>query len=121
MQPTASNTPNTQGDPSSVVRFRVDWWYRHESDTDQSVRDLWQMTTGAASADDITQEVADLRRQGYAVQRITVHTICPTCKGNARVCVKTYKRAPAKYADCKVCSGEGQVASINWQISEVSR
>lgn len=109
----------TTAAPATPLGYRVDWWYRHASDEDQSIRQLWQMSSGAKSADDITAECAGLRSQGYTVQRIRVELVCPACRGNARILVRVFKRKPAKYAECKVCGGNGCVGEpLDWPLPQ---
>ena len=96
--------------------YAVDYWYRHETDPDQSTRQYAQMLAGATTGGDIASEIARLRKLGYHVQRAVVYTICPRCHSNARMLAKTYKTRPPKYVDCPSCEGKGRIASIDWPI-----
>lgn len=96
--------------------FSVDYWYRHSSDDDRSVRDIPQMMARADTYDDIINEVASLRRGDYEVQRIVVHTVCPRCESNGRIVVRKYKRQPPKYATCGVCKGTGHIGELEYPV-----
>jgi hypothetical protein len=100
------------------MAFTVDYWYRHESDTDRSVRLHPQMMAGAETSGDIHKTIAGLRSGGYEVQRVKVHTVCPKCKSNGRYVVKVFKRQPAKYADCVLCGQTGYVGSLDYPVTE---
>lgn len=98
------------------MSYSVDYWYRHESDDDRSVRTHAQMMSRADSSADIAREVQNLQRGGYEVQRIQVHTVCPRCDSNGRYVVKVYKRSPAEYADCSVCHGTGHIGALDYPV-----
>ena len=97
--------------------YRIDTWYRHETDSDRSVRQHPQMCSGAETSGDIVRTVGELKQAGYEVQRVQVQCVCPTCKGNARILARTFKRAPARYKDCSTCQGFGTVGNpLDWPV-----
>lgn len=95
-------------------RYQSLWWYRHASDTDQSIRTCWQMAMGANTEADILHEAARMYAQGYRVQRVVLQLVCTTCAGNARL-AKRRKNArkdsrgnyAVYYVECKACQGDG--------------
>lgn len=99
------------------MAYRVDTWYRSAGDSDRSVQQTPQMCSGAETSGDIVRMVRELQAQGYEVQRVQVESVCPTCKGNARICVRKFKRAPTKYKDCLTCKGQGTVGGrLDWPV-----
>ena len=99
--------------------FGVEWWYRHESDDDQTIRQFCQMSNAVSSTAEIDAEIASLRAQGYHVQQIKIQAICSRCQSNGRIVVRKFKRKPAKYAECPSCHGAGFVGErLDWPIQD---
>ena len=100
-------------------RFLVDWWFRHHEDPDQSVRISPQMMGHAGDADEVQREIAEMRAQGYNVQRVVMRTPCPDCGGHGRIGVRPKGVRKAKvlpawrltWRDCVRCGTEGYVFS----------
>lgn len=96
------------------MRYTALYWYRHESDTDQSLRAMCQMSARAAGEADVRAEVASLQAQDYLVQRVVLQLDCPSCTGAGRI-GKRMKGARKDshghymqvYRTCAVCQGDG--------------
>lgn len=105
-------------DPNRETRLGVDWWYRHASDEDQSLRKGAQMHSTAASTAAIETTAREMMAQGYSIQRVTLQPICPQCHSNGRIVVRKYKRTPSKYAECPTCGGNGFVGAVEeWPLT----
>lgn len=106
----------------------VDFWYRHEDDTERIQRAEPQMTMGAQSDDDIVREIASLRSQGYLIQRVVVQTLCTNvlCQGSGQIAVppkgtrlKNIASLPAwrlVYRTCTDCDGNGYLSTRDYPI-----
>ena len=94
-----------------TTTYTADFWYRHESDTDQSVRTIPQMTSNCTCHEAAIVTAEELREQGYTIQRIDIAKVCPTCEGNGRIAKgKRNAKKPAwmqKWIDCATCHGHG--------------
>ena len=98
----------------------ADFWYRHETDTDRSVRAIPQMTMGVDAETEAIAEADRMTRSGYTIQRIDLAATCPHCQGAGRLgkAPKGTRKAkignlPAwmlKWTDCPVCKGDGHVS-----------
>lgn len=100
------------------VSYNVDYWYRHDSDMDRSVRQHAQMGQRASSTEQIRRTIADLEAQGYTVQRVTFQAVCLHCNGDGRIAGKRNRGTVfAKYTDCKPCKGTGHSAGpVEYQL-----
>lgn len=105
------------------MHYQVDYWYRHESDPDQSIRDIPQMFAGAPNGEgDILQTIASLRAQGYTVQRVELRAVCARCDGSGRVGKRpkgARRDRPYRpvYVDCAVCDGgKKEYPRIKWPL-----
>ena len=95
--------------------FTADFWYRHSSDPDRSVRANPQMLAPVADERAAAKIVAEMREQGYTVQRVLLHATCGTCEGRGRIGkrpkgVRRRKSLPSwmlTYHDCAACEGHG--------------
>lgn len=84
MHTATATTPH----PSSTTRSRlydVDYWYRHESDADRTIRSICQMSAAARDEAQVRTEIAGLQAQGYEVQKVVMRLVCPTCDGRGRI------------------------------------
>lgn len=104
--------------PAAQARtFSVDWWYRHESDNEQTIRQHPQMCSAIGSTAELDTTIGEIRSQGYTIQRIELQAICPRCQSNGRIVVRKYKRQPPKYAECPTCKGDGHVGvKLDWPV-----
>jgi hypothetical protein len=77
-------------------------WYRAKDDPDRSVRPHAQMIL---SYDVLPDTLRSLDAQGYAVQRVTVETLCDRCQGTGRVAYrpKGWRKMPRHLCPTKVC------------------
>lgn len=105
------------------MHYQVDYWYRHESDPDQSIRDIAQMLSGAPNGQtDILQTIANLQAQGYIVQRVELYAVCSRCDGSGKVGKRpkgARKDRPYRpvYVDCTVCEGgKKEYARFAWPV-----
>ena len=97
--------------------YTVEYWYRHESDADQSIRAQAQMSAGADSEADVHAECSRMRAQGYSMQKAIMRLDCTTCNGTGQITVrpKGMRRKVAATApywrlghrSCAVCRGDG--------------
>lgn len=104
-----------------MTDYSVDYWYRHESDDDRTIRTHCQMTGSATSEQAAYREVAELTIAGYTVQRVVMRTDCPACHGAGRIGrpPKGTRKAkisklPAwmlKWSTCRTCRGDGWIDS----------
>jgi len=102
---------------SAHSTYVVEFWYRHASDTDQTVRTHCQMTSFADTLEAVHLTIDGLRRQDYTVQRVRLLMMCATCKGNGRIGhapkgmrkarVKTLPWWRVRWEECAACKGQG--------------
>jgi DnaJ-class molecular chaperone len=107
--------------------FSVDYWYRHSSDTDQSLRATPQMCGSAKSEADALKIIAGLQEQDYTVQRAVIHATCNVCEGNGRIgkAPKGTRKAKAAklpawmktWTECADCNGNGYTHSTDLAVN----
>jgi hypothetical protein len=105
----------------TTAPYSVDYWYRHESDDDRSVRTHCQMSASANSECDVRAEIAALQGSGYTVQKAVMRLTCVACGGAGRIgkAPKGTRKTKAaslpawrlKWSNCVVCRGDGYVDS----------
>lgn len=102
---------------SPLVPFDLDLWYRHVSDPDQSLRDQCQCLVSVRTLAEIPRELAELRAQGYTIQKVVLRVHCARCNGVGRFAV--YPKGTRKdrrgsvpewrlqWTECPTCQGKG--------------
>jgi hypothetical protein len=68
-----------------VGRYQADYWYRHESDDDRTIRHHCQMTGPVQDATAPMREITSLQAGGYIVQRVELYALCSRCQGTGRI------------------------------------
>lgn len=101
-------------------RYQADYWYRHESDADRSVRDVPQMMAPVDDATAPALEIQRLQARGYTVQKVELYALCARCDGAGRVGKRPKGVHKATvlpswrlvWVTCPVCKGQPKYARL---------
>lgn len=105
----------------STTYESAEWAYNHREylhaakEGQEPFQDLRPscMITGVA---DLPGQIAEMRRQGYVIHGITVHTYCGTCQGSGRIRKRNTRNAFA-FRTCPQCKGqEGPLSSCKYDV-----
>ena len=88
--------------------------YLHAAAASQDLRPSCMIT----GVENLPEQIATMRQQGYVIHGITVHTYCGTCQGTGRV-PKRNTRNRFAFRVCPQCKGhEGPLGSAPYSLQD---
>jgi hypothetical protein len=102
---------------------RAEWSYNH-AETARHMQEGGETVTPASmltSADNLPAHIADMRRQGYTVHAITLHTFCSACCGSGKVAKRDSHSRPRAYVwrTCPACKGhDGALTTTDYPLPD---